>query len=115
MKRILALSLCFLMVVVIFAGCSDDKKCFFKAEITDLGTNYVIVCPLDEYPEVRSSDKISISGWIGEGDVSVGDTVGIYYGGQIMESYPAQLGGISKIEIYDANGEIRSTVTERSE
>lgn len=115
MKRILALSLCLVMTVVLLVGCSREEKCFFKAEIVEVGTTYVIVCPLDEYSENRASDKISVSGMIGKDDVSVGDIIGIYYNGQIMESYPAQLGGISKIEIYDADGEIRTTVVERME
>ena len=85
-----------------------------KAEITEVGDSWVMLSPLSEYPEGNSSDKISLSGWIGEDDVEVGDIIGIYYGGEIMESYPAQLAGVYKIEIYDDNGDIRDTVTERS-
>jgi hypothetical protein len=113
MKRYLALLLCIILISMSFSACSADSKCFFKAEITEVGESWVMLCPLSQYPESNSSDKISLSGWIGEDDVEVGDIVGIYYGGQVMESYPAQLGGVSKIEIYDLDGNVETTLTER--
>ena len=36
MKRILALSLCLVMTVVLLVGCSREEKCFFKAEIVEV-------------------------------------------------------------------------------
>ena len=113
MKRYFALLLCVVLIALSLGSCSADSECFFKAEITEVGESWVMLCPLSEYPESNSSDKISLSGWIGESDVSVGDVIGIYYGGEIMESYPAQLGGVSKIEIYDLDGKVRTTLNER--
>ena len=113
MKRYFALLLCAVLIALSFSACSHDSECFFKAEITEVGDSWIMLSPLSEYPEGNSSDKISLSGWIGEDDVEVGDIIGIYYGGEIMESYPAQLAGVYKIEIYDLDGNVRVTIKER--
>ena len=113
MKRCFALLLCVVLIALSLGSCSTDSECFFKAEITEIGESWVMIRSLPEYPECNCSDKISLSGWIGENDVSVGDVIGIYYGGEIMETYPAQLGGVSKIEIYDLDGSVKTTLTER--
>ena len=49
---------------------------------------------------MRSADRISVStktAMNGEAGFSVGDHVSITYNGDIMETYPAQLGGVSGV------------------
>ncbi len=89
------------------AAASDDvqKNYTFDAEVLDVSKNgdWIMVKPLDGTAERRSGDKIhlSIVGTELEGrtDISKGEMVRICYNGQIMESYPLQLGGVSSVSL----------------
>ena len=84
-----------------YSDISAEKKPFFKAEIIEMSEKALVVKPLDEYSESRSSDKISVPNWFAKDAVKVGDIIGISYDGQILESYPAQLSKIYYMEYYD--------------
>lgn len=119
MKKIFAILVLLALSVSVFVGCdisTDEdmtipegamtvtKNPFFKAEIIEISGNTLIVKPLDEYSESRSSDKISLPNWFKEGSVKVGDVIGISHDGQILESYPAQLSKVFYMEYYDEDG-----------
>ena len=119
MKKIFAILVLLALSVSVFAGCdistdedmtiSDGamtitKNPFFKAEIIEMSEKALVIKPLDEYSESRSSDKISIPNWFAKDSVKVGDIIGISYDGAILESYPAQLSKIFYMEYYDEHG-----------
>ena len=53
------------------------KNPFFKAEIIEMSEKALVIKPLEEYSESRSSDKISIPNWFAKDSVKVGDIIGI--------------------------------------
>ncbi len=77
-----------LVCAVLLAGCGNMKQHIFRAEVTEVGKNYMLV------REVGGSDFDLFS--IGLSDISdgsaplVGDTYEIKYRGGIIESFPAQ-------------------------
>lgn len=84
-----------IIMALAFGGCSgkvpEAADVSFKALILEINGDSVLVEPLEGEDERRSSDKISFSK-SGLDDLGEpGDTVSITYGGEIMESYPAQL------------------------
>jgi hypothetical protein len=77
-----------LVCAVLLAGCGDMKQHVFRAEVTEVGENYMLV------REIGGSDFDLYS--LGLSDISdgsaplVGDTYEIKYRGGIIESFPAQ-------------------------
>lgn len=119
MKKIFAILVLLALSVSVFSGCviisnsagetiayskSAKEDHFFKAEIIEMSEKALVIKPLDEYSEARSSDKISIPNWFAKDAVKVGDIIGISYDGVILESYPAQLSKIFSMEYYDEHG-----------
>ena len=80
----------------------ESEQYEFVATIIEAYDNYIIVEPEEESNERKSSDKISMKitrPTNGTNDFYVvGNKVKITYDGNIMESYPAQIGAI-KIEL----------------
>lgn len=89
---------------IVYSDISAENDPFFKAEIIEMSEKALVVKPLDEYSESRSSDKISVPNWFEKDSVKVGDIIGISYDGAILESYPAQLSKIFRMEYYNADG-----------
>ena len=89
---------------IVYSDISAENDPFFKAEIIEMSEKALVIKPLDEYSEARSSDKISIPNWFAKDSVKVGDIIGISYDGAILESYPAQLSKIFRMEYYNADG-----------
>lgn len=82
------------------AASADDKKhsASFSAAIIEADEHSLLVEPVEGSAELSSSDRISIPiEYMPKSPTpKVGDIISIQYNGEIMESYPAQLG-----EIYD--------------
>ena len=119
MKKIFAILVLLALSMSVLVGCDisteEDmtipegamtvtKNPFFKAEIIEMSEKALVIKPLDEYSEARSSDKISVPNWFAKDAVKVGDIIGISYDGAILESYPAQLSKIFSMEYYDEHG-----------
>ena len=113
MKKIFAILILAVLSLSVLSGCviisnsagetiayskSAKEDHFFKAEIIEMSEKALVIKPLDEYAEARSSDKISIPNWFAKDSVKVGDIIGISYDGAILESYPAQLSKIFYME-----------------
>lgn len=97
-KRIISMILA--MVICLFAGCAQpteqlDQKptdTTFLATVLEIHETSVLVEPVEGAPERNSADKISFgTGELENIGVEVGSVVEITYGGEIMESYPAQI------------------------
>lgn len=109
MKKLLLLLLICMAVLI---ACTNeaanndtkDKTFSFLATVLEANENYLIVEPNTESIERKSADKIQVS----LQDKSpypvpqVGDTINIVYNGEIMESYPARIGKVYRIEIINS-------------
>ena len=91
-------------VLFLFAGCAlggrPAGQVSFSATVIEVNGTEIIVCPDEGSDELRSADRISVSTNTvadGEAEFAAGDRVSITYNGDIMESYPAQLGGVSEV------------------
>ena len=72
----------------------------FEAKILEVHEGFFLVEPSADSQESKSSSQITVSRQNADPDLEwkVGDTILITYDGQIMETYPAQLGQVYKIE-----------------
>ena len=82
----------------------------FEAKVIEIPSDRaILVAPDEASNEARSSDKISVS--VPSSDMfEVGDTVKIYHSGEIMETYPAQISKVYRIDKLGENGEAVSTI-----
>lgn len=100
--------------ILFLAGCGEtvttpveSEQAYFEATVLGVTEHTLLVEPLADEEERKSSDRISVgTDRISEEDslaalaeVREGDVVEIGYDGIIMESYPAQLDGVFSIEI----------------
>jgi len=78
-----------------------DQAVVFYPVVEEIGDGYMTVAPNENTPERASSDKITvpIQHMAGSKEPAVGDVVEISYNGVILESYPAQLGEIYRIQV----------------
>ena len=73
----------------------------FQATVLEVHETYLLVEPGEETWERSSSDKIEVSlhdktSWP---IPQVGDTVNVFYNGELMETYPARVGKVYRVEI----------------
>lgn len=73
-----------------------DEYAAFHAEILEINDSSMLVKPLPGFPELDSADQFSlpINNMPPSPEAEVGDIIEIQYNGEILESYPAQLGVI---------------------
>ena len=72
----------------------------FRASVIETNHDSIIVKPVDGSLELDSADKFYISNEENL-ELQIGDFVEISYNGEIMESYPAQLGEVYKITVIE--------------
>ncbi|MCM1263969.1 MAG: DUF5301 domain-containing protein [Butyrivibrio sp.] len=72
----------------------------FQATVIETNDGTIVVQPVDGSLELNSADKFSISNKE-ELELQVGDLIEIAYNGEIMESYPAQLGEVYEITVIE--------------
>ena len=75
----------------------------FQASVIEKNDDSIIVRPVDDSLELNSADKFHISNEENV-ELQIGDLVEISYNGEIMESYPAQLGEVYKIMVIEQTG-----------
>ena len=78
-----------------------DQAAVFYPVVEEIGDGYMTVLPNEDTPERASADKITvpIQHMSSAKEPVVGDVVEICYNGIILESYPAQLGEIYRIQV----------------
>ena len=124
-KKLIRIALVLMLAGLLIVGCSNDDSngngtvdgngdasgndeeqiMEFEATVLEIDENSILVEPLEGEDILRSADRVSV----GTGDLDpedvpemeVGDTVRISYAGGVMESYPAQLGDVQKIELVE--------------
>lgn len=75
----------------------------FQASVIEKSKDSIIVKPVDGSLELDSADKFHLSNEENL-ELQIGDLVEISYNGEIMESYPAQLGEVYKITVIEQTG-----------
>lgn len=94
--------LCSLVSIMLCAcGNSTDgitETVTFQATVIETTNNSILVEPIEGSPELRSSDQFSIPNKGGL-ELQTGNVIEIEYNGDILESYPAQLGEVYNITI----------------
>ena len=75
----------------------------FQASVIETNDDSITVKPVDGSLELDSADKFHISNEENV-ELQIGDLVEISYNGEIMESYPAQLGEVYKIMVIEQTG-----------
>ena len=108
MKQFLILLLSLICILSLSACDGKSGKDFgqsedlyrFEAIILEVHDAHFLVKPREDTQEARSADKIVVSTQNADSNVQwqVGDPVLITYDGIIMETYPAQLHQVYKIE-----------------
>ncbi|MCM1190337.1 MAG: hypothetical protein NC541_13705 [bacterium] len=78
-----------------------EKQSVFRAVIREIGSRTMIVTPLSEDGDYRVRDEIAVSMSLlpEDAEPQVGDIVIIAFNGEIMETYPAQLGEVYSITL----------------
>ncbi|MCM1279284.1 MAG: DUF5301 domain-containing protein, partial [Robinsoniella sp.] len=79
---------------------NEPKYVTFQATVIEINNDTILVKPIDGSLELNSADKFSISNKE-ELELQVGDLIEIDYNGEIMESYPAQLGEVYEITVME--------------
>lgn len=72
----------------------------FQATVIEVTDSSILVKPVDDSPELDSSDQFSVPN-TERLALQTGDTVEITYNGEILESYPAQLGEVYEITLLE--------------
>ena len=86
---------------------NDNIECSFKAVVTEVSENGILVEPVPGSDELRSSNMFSVSknAITDSSQPVVGNTYEIVYDGRIMETYPAGLGNISSVTLISGQKE----------
>ena len=103
MKRywiVLLALLCILSLTACKAASKEDVHSF-EATVLEVHDTYLLVEPVEGAWERSSADKIEVSlqdktSWP---IPQVGDTVNVFYNGELMETYPARVGKVYRVEI----------------
>ena len=74
----------------------------FLAEVLEIWDNCFLVRPLDGSWELGSADRITVpmQNIQASREIRIGDIIEIHYDGYLMESYPAQIGTVYQILVY---------------
>ncbi len=82
------------------AFADNMQEIIFHATVIEAAEDWILVKPAEDSLEFDSADKISIFNKE-KLALQIGDTVEIVYNGEILESYPAQLGEVYKITLLE--------------
>ncbi|MBQ6820718.1 MAG: hypothetical protein IJO26_05430 [Clostridium sp.] len=112
MKKLLAI---IISISLLLISCSNNEKAtedivnevIFKATVIQIGEGTITVKPDEDSTEYKSSDTIVITTKNIEDEetkellttLSTGDLISIKYNGSIIESYPARINKVYKIEL----------------
>ena len=104
MKKYITLFLvicCVFTLVACKANPKEEDVHSFEATVLEVHDTYLLVEPAEGAWERSSADKIEVSlqdktSWP---IPQVGDTVNVFYNGELMETYPARVGKLYRVEI----------------
>ena len=102
-KRLYSIICLCSLVSIMLCACNNSAEGItetvtFQAIVIEAANNSILVEPIEGSPELSSSDQFSIPNKDGL-ELQTGNIIEIEYNGDIMESYPAQLGEVFNITI----------------
>lgn len=110
MKKKIYSSICLLcLAVFMLCACgkqgnpiadNESETITFQATVIEINNDTILVKPVDGSSELNSADKFSILNDKNL-ELQVGNLLEITYNGDIMESYPAQLGEVYEITVIE--------------
>lgn len=79
----------------------ENAEYSFRATVLEVHQAYLLVVPVEESPERSSADQITVSlqGKTSWPTPQVGDTVDVFYNGDLLETYPAHISQLYRVEI----------------
>ena len=87
----------------IFILQDENTNSYFDATVLEVHEYYLLVEPFEDEEERKSSDKISVDintlSLNPVSEIKVGSKIRVVYDGEILESYPAQLGNVFAIRL----------------
>ena len=104
MKKKLYYMICLCSLVsIMLCACNNSvdsitETVTFQATVIEVTGNSILVEPIEGSSELSSSDQFSIPNKDGL-ELQTGNIIEIEYNGDILESYPAQLGEVYNITI----------------
>ena len=105
MKRWLSVLVVFSCIIALF-GCENGTikgQVYFNAQVLEVNKGYIKVRCVETFNSGISVDEeFSVTTDV----VSNSDNIRVVFNGEIMESYPIQLGTIYAIYLLDENGEV---------
>ena len=103
MKRYLIILLVLLFALSLTACKKEEipEEFSFRATVLEVHQTYLLVEPAEDAWERNSASKITLSlqektSWP---TPQAGDTVDVFYNGEILETYPAHIGKLYRVEI----------------
>ena len=92
-----------LLCALSLTACKEEvpEEFSFRATVLEVHESFMLVEPAEDAWERNSADQIVVSfadktSWP---IPQVGDTVDVFYNGELMETYPAQIGKLYRVEI----------------
>ena len=92
-----------LLCILSLTACKEEspEEVSFQATVLEVHESFMLVEPAEGAWERSSADKIEVSlqdktSWP---IPQVGDTVNVFYNGELMETYPARVGKLYRVEI----------------
>ena len=111
MKRWLSI-LTVLGCIVALSGCKNEaEQAYFNAKVLEVNKEYVDVRCIEAFNSGISVDEeFSVTTDVvaskGTPEIKVDDNIRVVFNGEIMESYPLQLGTVYAIYLLDENGDV---------
>ena len=118
MQKLIALVLV-MVCVLAFGGCNADKgntpnedatnnNTYIVMEVTE---NNLVVAEIGENGKAIESKQYSVPNWFYPStEIKVGSEISITHNGSILETFPMQFGEIYKMEYYDKEVGLLTTV-----
>ena len=89
---------------------SQNQNPYFNATVIEVYENSVLVEPFENEKIRKSSDKINVTTKVISTNpvpkLKKGMQIRVVYNGEVLETYPASLGGVFAIYELDKNGEV---------
>jgi hypothetical protein len=110
-KKFLSILLIFVYVITL-SGCKNEAgQAYFNAKVLEVNKGFVNVKCLEEFNSgIPVDEEFSVTTDVvaskGTPEIKVDDNIRVVFNGEIMESYPLQLGTVYAIYLLDENGDV---------
>lgn len=98
--------------IIALSGCKNEAgQVYFNARVLEVNKGYVDVrCSEAFNSGISVDEEFSVTTDVVSGkgapELNVDDSIRVVFNGEIMESYPLQLGTVYAIYLLDENGEV---------